>query len=204
MSMKNLSSGIAKSSIKSVSKSAMPDGKIKGMKSNNGIENAVSAIEGKERSEAILEAMYAFEEQHAQEFAQRDLESDQRWWQRMGQRTMIENIAASQKAQGAAGGAAALAGGFAGLGAGLDGLFGRNNQNQNLANNDSQNNGTHMLSEEELIEEGQDGKINGQIINGRALEQGQQLAQNSNEVEMNWQENSENAMDATDPESLFS
>ena len=60
--MKNINTGVAKSSIKSVAKSAssLPDGKVSGMKSNNGIENAVSAIEGKERSEATIAGRDAY------------------------------------------------------------------------------------------------------------------------------------------------
>lgn len=212
--MKQLStnSGIAKSSIKSVTKSSMPDGKVSGIKSNNGIENSVSGVEGKEKSEAILEAMFEFGIQHAQEFAQRDLDEDMRWWQRMNQRTMVETASAAQKSQ-AAQGMAGLASGLGAIGGGLAaaGLnkLSQSKEEEGQGKNDLQNQkDMRGLAQNETkdIKKFSDNPHQEQMMSPEQMNQenfqGEQMMLTQNESE-SWESQDFETIDATDPEEMF-
>jgi hypothetical protein len=207
--MKNVASnlGIAKSSIKSVTKSAsLPDGKVDGLKSNNGIENSVSGVaeedqEQNTRSGAILGAMFEFGIEHAQEYAQRrDVEADLRWWSRMNQRTMIEKDDAGQKYAGAA----AAAGGQGALGAiggGLAGAFLQNKESQKSQEDQEgtqkkSQNGVHNLAQNEA----KDGKKITENSDEQNFQGQEMLAHNETE---SWQDQGFETIDATDPEVMF-
>lgn len=217
--MKNLAassgigkSGLAKSSIKSVVKSAnLPDGKVEGLKSNNGIENSVSGVEGKERSEAILETLFEYEAQHAEEFAQRDLDDDARWWAKMNQRTQVENMAASQKANSAAMTGGIASAGMAGIGAGLAGLAqkGADRRNESQGSEEGQNKDQLRNNQEQNIH----GLAKGQGKDSKKFSDNphqQEMQQNFQEQEMlaqnetpDWDSQEFEVQDATDPEEVF-
>lgn len=177
----------AKPSIASVHKSAQassPGIQASNLKSNNGIENSKTTIEGKERSEGILEAMFEFGIQYAQEFAQRDLDDDLRWWQKKSQESMIENYAMYQRSSAAQASTGAMISGLSGLSSGLAAL----SQGESSSEEDStQSNFRGERDKQEYRE--------GQAINPDTVAQ--------NNVSENWQEQSPELMDATDPD-IFS
>jgi hypothetical protein len=191
--MNQVNAGITKTRISSVTiLSTSANTTTGGLKSNNGIENSKSAIEGKERSEAILESMFAFGIEHAQEFAQRELDDDLRWWKRMGDRTMVENMSAQKSAAGAQV-AAGIGGGIAAFAAKNNG----DNKEEEIQNQKNSNNVQRLAQndpkEKDKIQEiNQEGQIQSQQQN--------LVAQSETDT---WQNQDFQIKDATDPNNIF-
>lgn len=201
--MNQVNAGIAKTSISSVTKlSTGANTTAGGLKSNNGIENSKSAIEGKERSEAILEAMFAFGIEHAQEFAQRELDDDLRWWKRMGDRTMVENMSMQKSAAGSQALAGISAAGLAGIGGGIAALSSNNdgeNKDQGIQNQ-RRSNDVQRLSQNDSKDKDKTHRIDQE---GQVQSQQHQNLVAQNEPDT-WQKQDSKVMDATDPDSIFS
>jgi hypothetical protein len=197
-----MSTGPLQSSIKSVSSLASSAKTTAGgLKSNNGIENSKSAIEGKERSEAILESMFAFGIEHAQEFAQRELDDDLRWWKRMGDRTMVENMSAQKGAAGAQVAAGIGAAGLAGIGGGIAALASKKDSNESNGQDIKENQKSNNV--QKLTQNDPKDKDKIQEINQEGQTQSQQhnlVAQSETDT---WQSQDSKVMDATDPDTIF-
>jgi ADP-heptose:LPS heptosyltransferase len=108
------------------------DGKVD-IENNTGIRNSVSAIKGKEESEAILEAIYNFDIEHAVEFAQRELNDYMRWWDRMAQKNWAANIDMQKSYQNSAITASFVTGGITGFSNTIAGLAQKNTNNNNVS-----------------------------------------------------------------------
>lgn len=109
---------VAKSATKSssIQPVSAPDGKVSGIKSNTGVKK--SAIEGKEKSEGIMEQIYLNGIDginNAEQFAQRELEDYNDSWRRL----IRDHNAAAIGDQRAAAAQYGLAGGVAGLAGGI-------------------------------------------------------------------------------------
>lgn len=136
-----------------------PDGKVD-IKSNTGIENSVSAIIGKEKSEAIMEAFYEFEITHAEEFAQRDLNDYMRWWDKMAQKNWAANIDMQKSYQNSARTASFVTGGLTGLGNAIAGLAQKNTKEENNKKEEKKETEPQEQREQRLIAQNENQEAN--------------------------------------------
>ena len=204
---------LGKSTIKpTVAKSAqkidLPDGVVKGMKSNNGIENAVSAVEGVERSEAILSIIYGDNIANAEERAYHSsgLAALDRRAAKDAREDALFRMSQSQKAAAGYAAGAAVAGGLGAAAAPLANLMAKNQNNNQAGEKDAHGKPqeeTHFLKDPNTAvakkgnSQGSEGKGENHDHSSSSPEM---LAQADAEA---WADQDTDVMDVTDPEGVF-